>query len=108
MQAGKLRNQFAIYYPVESQNDFGEPEAAWQFLVTSWGDYREVRSSEAFAAEQMQGKQFLKVRMRYLPTISTKMRVQTADGKWWLIRGVAPIGGGTREIDLTLEEFTDG
>ena len=107
MRAGALRHFVAIEAATESQNSFGEAVPTWGTVATTWAEITNVSAREQFRAEQMQGQIIATARMRYIAGISPKMRL-VFDGRRYLIRGVAPIKGVHRELELTLEEYPDG
>lgn len=107
MRAGALRHQVTIQAATETPNSFGEPVPAWGTVATTWAEFTNVSARERFAAEQMQGQIVATARIRYLAGVTPKMRL-VFDGKTYLIRGVAPLKGVHREMELMLEEFPDG
>lgn len=107
MRAGSLRHQVQLQAATESQNTFGEAVQTWGTVAVVWCEFKAISGRELFRAEQMQGQIVATVRMRYLEGVTPKMRL-LFDGKTYLIRGVAPINGVHRELELALEEFADG
>jgi SPP1 family predicted phage head-tail adaptor len=108
MRAGALRHQIAIYYPVEMQNEIGEPETTWQPLVAPWCEFREVTGRSQFGADQIQEPSIVVARTRWHENITPKMRVIAQDPeRWYVIRSVSQVRGMRKEMDLELEQILD-
>lgn len=75
MRAGDLHHRVTIQQPVESQNSYGEPIATWQDVATVWAAIEPLQGRERFDAQQVVAQVDTRIRIRYRPGITPKMRV---------------------------------
>jgi SPP1 family predicted phage head-tail adaptor len=79
IQPGELDRRVVIQAPpspTASQDDYGEPDAAWSTLDTRWAKIEPVGGDEYFDGLQFIAKATTKVTMRYLSTATPGCRVQ--------------------------------
>jgi len=56
-------------------NSFGEPQNTWTDLAEVWGSVEPVQGREFWAQQQVQAEITIRVRIRYLSTVTAGMRV---------------------------------
>lgn len=85
MRAGLLRRRITIQYPVETPNEYGEPETTWADLVTVWAALKPLSGNESMSSDEIMDVTRYQFIMRYYPhwntvrQIKPKMRVVTYD-----------------------------
>ncbi len=86
MKTGDMRHRVQIQRPIETANGFGEMEQNWQTIATRWCAIEGLTAKDAlnvrelFAGGQVQANIDHKVRMRYVPGLTPKMRLQQMPG----------------------------
>jgi SPP1 family predicted phage head-tail adaptor len=80
MAAGKYRNKIIIESPsVSERNAFNEPtehaKENWEYVTTAWAQIMPMSGQELFVAQQIQPQLTHKVRLRYMPGITSDMRI---------------------------------
>lgn len=76
MKGGKLRHRVTIQEPVETQNDYGEPEIRWQNVATAVQvSIEPLRGREYFTARQEVADVTVRIEMRYRSDISVKQKI---------------------------------
>jgi SPP1 family predicted phage head-tail adaptor len=73
--AGLLDKRITIQAPTVSRNALGEPTVAWNAFATVWAGVEPVQGREFWAQQQVQSDVTVRIRMRYLPGVTTAMRV---------------------------------
>lgn len=79
MQAGKLQHRGTIQQrapagsPANSSS--GEAIDTWVDVATTWMSIEPIRGREFFSSEQVQSAVDVRIRMRYLPGITSLMRI---------------------------------
>ena len=103
MRAGMLRHRVLIQQPIETQNNYGEPEVVWSNLATG------VRASilplsgrEFFAARQFTSEIEFKIGMRYRNDVTAKMRIVDMDSTTDHYYIDTPLNVGMRNKELKL------
>ena len=64
MRAGLLNKYVTIEYPIESQNSVGQPIKTWTEINKVWAAIQPLRADELLAAQQINGKATVKLRIR--------------------------------------------
>ncbi|MBA3562893.1 MAG: phage head closure protein [Gammaproteobacteria bacterium] len=82
MQAGRLRHRVDIQRPLELLDEAGQPEVTWVNQAESVpASIEPISGREFFAAQQVQADATTRIRIRYRPGLTEKMRaVHTMDG----------------------------
>lgn len=75
MRAGKLRHRIKITTPTESRGDTGEITYTWSTLATVWASVEPISGRELIQADQMQAEATVRIRLRYIPNLTTQCRI---------------------------------
>lgn len=85
MQSGKLRHKVTIERRINGQNERGGPKETYEpWLVDIWAEVLMLGPREQFGAQQVLSEINSKIRVRFRPGITAKMRVR------WERRGGSP------------------
>lgn len=109
MRAGLLNKYITIETPTEAQNSVGQPIKTWATHAQVWAAIQPLRMQELVAAQQINGKATVKIRIRALDTVTEKMRVSW-NGKIYNIEG-PPLNMFERDREMHLmcsEGVNDG
>ena len=102
MRAGALRHRLTFQQlPATPQRDSTGAEVEdWQDVATVWGSVEPLTGRELFTAQQLNATLSHRVRLRYLPGITPKMRIQF--GPRYFLIDTPPINREERNIELEL------
>jgi len=75
MKAGKLRHRITIQQPVEVRDSYGGVTVTWGTFATVNASVEPLRGQELWAAAAQQARVNTRIRIRYLASVSPKMRV---------------------------------
>lgn len=75
MRAGKLRNQIVIQTVTESRDSLGGVSESWATYATVRASIEPLKGTEKFQDKTTLSEVDLKVRIRYLAGVTTKMRI---------------------------------
>ena len=103
MRGGPLRYRITIERPVEIQAGDGSMITAWETFADVWASIEPLIGREYFAQDREQAAVSHKIRMRYLPGITHKMRVAW-ESRIFEIESVLNVGERNREIVLMCSE----
>ena len=103
MRAGPLRCRITIEAPVETQGSDGSIVTTWKTFTEAWASIEPLIGREYFAQQREQATESHKIRMRYQPGITHKMRVAW-DSRLFEIESVLNVGERKREIVLMVSE----
>lgn len=105
MQIGRLRRRVQIQSETVTGDGMGGQTTTWATVSTVWGDLTALRNSEAYlaAAEQVQGRQMQRLRIRYRDDLTIRQRV-IVDGHTYQIHSVEDSSGRQRELNLMISE----
>ena len=70
MDAGKFDRRVTFEKKVETQNDYGELEASWQFVATVWARRLSSKGREFYSGGQILGANDLGIQVRYSPQVA--------------------------------------
>jgi SPP1 family predicted phage head-tail adaptor len=73
---GEFRHIITFQKKSGEQNDYGEVIDHWEDITTTRAAVYPISGKEFFSAEKINGEVTHKVNLRYLPNISTDMRVK--------------------------------
>lgn len=91
MRAGNLDREITIEAVTESRTSTGAVTQSWATFATVWAERRDVRASEQFKAAREMAECATVWRIRYLPGLTEKHRIN--DGaQYWDIDAIAEIG----------------
>ena len=105
MKAGMLRHRVTIREPIETQNEYGEPEVRWQIIAEEWAAIEPLRGAEYFTARQEYGEVDFRIRMRYLSGVNAKMKAVHGSDEY-LIEAPLDIMTRNRELHLMATKIT--
>lgn len=77
ISAGTLRHRVTVQQLVAGspqQNAGGEPDETWTDLVTRWASIDPLQGRQLVAAQQVNSEVTGVIRMRYLSTVTSRMR----------------------------------
>jgi len=75
LDAGDLWARITIEQPTSAQNDVGEATLTWSTFAEAWADIQPLSGREAERYGEIVGLSAHKITMRYVPGLSSKMRV---------------------------------
>jgi len=76
MEIGKMNKRIIIQrIKTSPQNAYGEPIDEWETFATVWASIEPLQASEFWAQEQIQSEIKIRIRIRYLSGVTSKMRV---------------------------------
>lgn len=107
VRAGTLDQRFTFQRAVETQDDAGEPDPAWNTLATRFGDLQPLFGQERFQGMQTDVEVDHRLRVRYdvtLAGLTPKDRVVKGP-RTFDIQAVINVGEDRRELEVLLKEF---
>lgn len=75
MKVGDLRHRIQIQRPVQVRTDSGAFEEVFETWIRCWAAIEPLSPREIFAAAQVQSDITTRIRIRYRPGITAKMRI---------------------------------
>ena len=75
MRAGTLRNKVTIQVATEAQGDSGEITSTWATFAEVWAAIEPIKGAESFRSQHVHAEATTQIRIRYLASVTTKMRV---------------------------------
>ncbi len=75
MIAGKLNKKVTIQSAVEVQSNTGEVTTTWVLLAVVWASVTPLVGNELYKLKSVDAKISVKIRIRYISGITTKMRI---------------------------------
>ena len=103
MRGGPMRHRITIEAPVETQAADGSILQSWETFAEAWASIEPLIGKEYFAQQREQAVVSHKIRMRYQPGITHKMRVAW-ESRLFEIESVLNVGERSREIVLMCGE----
>jgi SPP1 family predicted phage head-tail adaptor len=106
-RAGAYDQRFSFQRSVETQDDAGEPDSAWNTLATRFGDLQPLLGDERFQGMQTDTEVDHRLRIRYdttLAALTPKDRV-VKGSRTFDIQSVINVGEESRELELLLKEL---
>lgn len=108
MQAGKLRHRLMIQSlpDTPTRGTSGEEkvdDSEWQNVAMIWGSVEPLAGREFFAAQQVNADVSHRIRLRYLPGITPKMRLKFGDRIFDIVNSLN-IEERNRELELLARE----
>lgn len=91
MQPGRFDRKISIEHYTTTKNKFGETVKTWALFAEAWAGTKGQSSKEVFQNDQLQNINTLIFNTRFLPGITSKMRI-IFEGQIFNIRGVQEIG----------------
>lgn len=91
MRAGNLDREITIEAVTETRTATGAISQSWATFATVWAERKDVRASEQFKANREMAERATVWRIRYLPGLTEKHRIN--DGtQTWDIDAIAELG----------------
>lgn len=103
MESGKLRHVLRIEQVAESRDAMGGTAETWSEFATVRGSLEPIAGRELLAASQVHAEITARARLRYLPGVTTKMRI-THESKTYDILSIIDSGTRNRWLELMLSE----
>ena len=103
MRAGRLRHSVVIQQNTPTRNGKGEEIENWSTFATRSAAVVPLTGREMFNAQQRHAEAELRIELRYLAAITTKMRV-SYDSRLFDILHVADIEERRRETHLLVKQ----
>lgn len=107
MKAGNLRHYITIQNRTETDNAYGEREWVFADWQSMWASVEPISGREFFQVAQIESSISARIRIRYYPGITPKMRVKHAYGwegeeitDYYDIESVIHINERLREMHL--------
>lgn len=100
---GEFRNTIVfqkINKDENDQNDYGEPVEKWDDIITTKAGIYPLSGETFFAAEKENSKITHKINMRYIPGITTDMRIKFGERFFQMVS--PPINFQERNIELQI------
>jgi len=106
MRAGRLHRPITIQQEVETVDSFGEPIETWTTFATTRGSVDPLLGRELLESQQVKGIHTHRVRLRYIPNMSVKMRLKLTsdDDRILHINSISDVATGGRELVLMCSE----
>jgi SPP1 family predicted phage head-tail adaptor len=103
MRGGSLRHRIVVERPVEAQAADGSIVTTWETFATAWASIEPLVGREYFAQQREQATVSHKIRMRYLPGITHKIRLVWGS-RAFEIESVLNVAERNRELVLMANE----
>lgn len=87
LEAGKLDRLIEIQRPIKTKSSMAGEVTTWKLFKTVWAEKIPVRASERFTGGQMQASKIEQFRIRYLPGLTSSMRILWG-GQYYRITGI--------------------
>lgn len=75
MRIGPLRHRIALQSSTPMQGEYGSEELVWSTYATVWASVEPLSGKELLNAQQQQAETTVRVRLRYLSTVTTEHRI---------------------------------
>jgi head-tail adaptor len=98
--AGKLDQRVRIDQKAVARNSIGEETETWSTFATVWAQWIPVRVSERVAGSQLQAETEGRLRMRWLPGLTSEMRLVWRGENYDLAGPPLPVEGRGRMVDV--------
>jgi len=79
MNIGKLRHRVALQSFSDTADSYGEAIATYTTYATVWGSIEPLSGKELLNAQQQQAEVTIRIKIRYLSTVTEKDRVLFGD-----------------------------
>ena len=102
IRAGDLKYTVVIQAPVETPNEYGEPEKTWTDFATRRASMTALTGREYFQAQETHAEVTTRFRLRPLADITPRMRV-VCNGRYFDIKSVIDLAASRELILMTVE-----
>jgi len=103
MNSGDLRHRVELQQRVKSRNAVGEETYTWFTYATVWAAVEPLTGRELYEAQQISAEVTVRVRVRYLKSMSTEHRV-LFDSRGFNVNFVQNLEERNRELVLLCKE----
>ena len=103
MRAGTLRHKVIIQVGTEAQDGFGGVTLTWATFATVWAAIEPISGKEFFDSQQVNAEVTTRIRIRYLASVTPKMRVLHG-ARIYRIESTVDLNERTRELHLMCVE----
>lgn len=103
MQSGRLRHKISIEKVTETINDAGEVTESWGEFANIWAQIMPLVGKEYWSSRQVESEVTGKIRIRYLPGVTPKMRINS-NNRIYNIEAVINIEERNMETVLLVSE----
>lgn len=108
MRAGHLRHRIVIQQSIITRDSYGQPVASWVSVATVWAAIEPLSGRELIAAQAVQSEITTRISLRYLPGITSAMRVVHGT-RIYNIKTLLNLDERNRELQLMCSEgLNDG
>lgn len=103
MKSGALRHRLDIQVQQDQRDSFGSVVGEWQTQFRPYGEITQLSGREYFAAQQFNPEITHKIRLRYVPGLTPKMRIRLAT-RIFEINHLLNVDERNKEIELYATE----
>ncbi|KAE9527924.1 phage head closure protein [Testudinibacter aquarius] len=103
ISAGRYNKQVAIQRPIHTAGNYGQHTTQWEDVTTVHAAVEPLQGREYFSGPYMMGENIIRVRIRYQPNITNKMRLKYGE-RILAIYSVIDSRESHREIQLMCKE----
>lgn len=103
IRAGKLRHEIVIQKTTQTQSTSGAFVDSWATFATVRASIEPLNGKEYFDSQQVNAEENIRFRIRYLPNLTTKMRISW-DSRIFDIRSIINTNERNRELILMVVE----
>lgn len=104
IKPGRMRHRIIIQQSTQTQNAYGEPVDSWSaFSDPLWAEVSPVQGREFWAQQQAQSEVTHRVRVRYVPGVTTAMRVMFGS-RIFAVKSVIDVKEEHKELQLMCRE----
>jgi SPP1 family predicted phage head-tail adaptor len=104
MRAGRLNKKVTIQQVTETQDGKGGIIPAWATFAPAWAAIEPLAGKEYLSSKQVNAETSVKIRIRYLANITSKMRVKYGTRIYEIVSPPIDVREGNREIHLMCKE----
>ena len=105
MRTGRLTTHVRIEQLTTLQDPAGQPVETWIPFAVVWAELKPLRGREFWAARQVQSEVTHKIAVRYLPGVTSAMRLVNC-GRYFDILSVINVAEANDELELMCVERT--
>ena len=105
-RGGQYRHYITIQQRVDAVDGFGQPQPTWSTFAQVFAAVEPLNGREFFAANQFETEVTVRIKIRYLSGVTTKMRVNWS-GKVYDIKSIINISERDKIMQLMCREGTN-
>ena len=104
MRAGALRESVTIQSKSVSRDSYGAETVSWTTHATVWAAIEPLRGQEYLEARRMEAEVDVRIRIRYLSTVTSSMRVSWGSRIFQIVSPPIHVQERQRETQLMCRE----